>query len=331
MSQAVTTSLVAHQSSSETFQDRLSTITLNGFDVSLEPRDLSVQVTHVPSAGTLYPTNRTIGQTPMKNGDYLLGKIIKNQYENGLKMLYKGSKYYFNSPSVTANGTTIDQVPESVMFRVSVADGSTSPESAHTVVVRNVNDPTEIDTTNMKSHPEVTFYRLDQTVLYRLEGFVSVLFSSLSLSFLSLPLLSDKHFFCLVIIADLHYLSFSQGYSLRLPAFPIKSLTISGIKLVDHDRNVDKIRAHIVASIDIEFSLNSESFSDITTSCSFESWNCQNNQNEMVFLGTSVPYRTHSHSHLSKKSSLFVISFLSFAKLYHHLCGIIIQLYQIAN
>jgi hypothetical protein len=300
VSQEVTTSLVAHQSSSEAFENTLSTIFLIGSDVSLEPRDLSLQVTQVPSAGTLYPTNRTFGLTPMKNGDYLMGKIIKNRDENALKMFYKGSKYYFNSPSVTANGTAIDQVPESVMFRVSVADGSTSPESAHTVVVRNVNDPTEIDTSNMKSHPKVTFYRLDQTVLFRLKGFVSLLFSSLSLSFLSLPLLSDKHFFCLVIIADLHYLSFSQGYSFRLPAFPVKTLTISGIKLVDHDRNVDRIRAHIVSSMDLEFSLNSNSLFDLTTTCFFERWNCQNNLNERVFLGTSVPYRTHNHSHLSK-------------------------------
>jgi hypothetical protein len=91
----------------------------------------------------------------MKNGDYLLGKIVKNEYQNGLKVIYQGSKYYFTSPSVTANGTAIDQVPERIKFRVSAADGSMSSESTHNVTVRNVNDPTEIDQSDMKSYPKV--------------------------------------------------------------------------------------------------------------------------------------------------------------------------------
>jgi hypothetical protein len=110
-------------------------------------------VTQVPSAGILYLTNST--SVPMKNGDYLLGKVVKNEYQTGLKMYYQGSKYYFNSPSVTANGTAIDQVPERIKFRVSAADGSMSTVSAHNVTVRNVNDPTEIDTSLMQSYPKV--------------------------------------------------------------------------------------------------------------------------------------------------------------------------------
>lgn len=154
MSQAVTPFLTAVRSSSIVLQNTLSAVYLTGFDTSTAPRNLSVQVTQVPSGGTLYVTAKT--SVPMENGDYLFGKIAKNRYRNGTKVLYQGSKYFFTHPSVTANGTAINQGPERIKFRVSAVDGSTSLESTHNVTVRNVNDPTEIDTSNMQSHPKVT-------------------------------------------------------------------------------------------------------------------------------------------------------------------------------
>lgn len=154
MSQAVTPFLTAKRSSSIALQNTLSAVFLTGFDTSTARRNLSVQVTQVPSDGALYQTDRT--SVPIVNGDYLLGKITKNRYQNGTKVLYQGSKYFFTSPSVTANGTAISQGPERIKFRVSAVDGSSSLESTHNLTVKNVNDPTEFDTSNMRSHPKVT-------------------------------------------------------------------------------------------------------------------------------------------------------------------------------
>jgi hypothetical protein len=81
---------------------------------------------------------------------------------------------------------------------------------------------------------------------------------------------------------------------------PGKMLTISGIKLVDHDRNVDQIRAHVVASRDLLFSLNTKGLPDLFNPCSFDRWGCIYEDYEMNFVSKYV-------SHADMKSLIYLI------------------------
>jgi hypothetical protein len=69
---------------------------------------------------------------------------------------------------------------------------------------------------------------------------------------------------------------------------PGKMLTIFGIKLVDHDRNVDQIRAHVVASKELLISLNTEGLPDLLNPCSFDQWGCFYADHELNFVGKHV-------------------------------------------
>lgn len=81
--------------------------------------------------------------------------------------------------------------------------------------------------------------------------------------------------------------SFTQGYSLQLQASFSNKLTISGIKLIDPDRNVDRIRADITPSEHLTVSLNSDAIPSLNTNCFFGVWRCVFQEVEMVVVGAS--------------------------------------------
>ena len=134
-------------------ENKISSIALYGFDASDTPRDLNIKIITIPSKGKLYDKN-TVSKSVIQNNFVLPLQILKNNYSIGISTFYEGRKHYFTSPSTMFNGTLLNPTlieTDSFVFCTTASDGSSSIPVTQYVTVKNYNDPTIIDISNLKS------------------------------------------------------------------------------------------------------------------------------------------------------------------------------------
>ena len=134
-------------------ENTLSKIRLYGFDASDTPRDLFIEILQIPSKGKLYDKS-TVSKSVIQDNRILPLQIMKNNYSFGIAAFYLGDQYYFTSPLTTSSGTLLNRTlirTDSFTFRTFAADGSYSLPTTQIVTVKNINDPTGIDISNLKS------------------------------------------------------------------------------------------------------------------------------------------------------------------------------------
>lgn len=129
----------------------LGGVSIYGYDLSDYPRDVYIKIIQIPSKGYLYITNTTTKS--INSNEILSTAILKNNYK-GLKVFYKGQKYFFTTPVSTWNGTylSVDLINyDFFVFSAVTLDGSHSLSMSQQVSVQNINDPTLFDISGLKS------------------------------------------------------------------------------------------------------------------------------------------------------------------------------------
>ena len=134
-------------------ENKISPIVLYGSDASDTPRDLNIKIIKIPSKGKLYDKN-TISKSIIQNNVVLPLQILKKNYSTGISAFYEGHEHYFTSPSTMFNGTLLNPTlieTDSFIFCTIASDGSSSIPVKQVITVKNFNDPTIIDISNLKS------------------------------------------------------------------------------------------------------------------------------------------------------------------------------------
>ena len=108
-------------------------------DLSLR-RSIGIKIVSSPYYGSLRSLNGNL-----TSGSIVAGSVSSSQYQNGigLNVTYTGAMYYFNTPSVTWRGVSLNLPSENFTVVAQSSDGSQSLSTIYPIQVQNVNDPTD--------------------------------------------------------------------------------------------------------------------------------------------------------------------------------------------
>ena len=132
-----------------------STTSSSSSSISSSTRQIIIQVTKLPLNGVLYTSN-TSSKSLIKVND-IINVMKKNQSTPKFEIFYLGNRNFFTFPNKTYNNSALKSpVPMGDYFQFrAVTGGFYSTIVTQRITVRNVNNPTNIDISQLASNPKV--------------------------------------------------------------------------------------------------------------------------------------------------------------------------------
>ena len=128
--------------------------------ISSSERQIIIQITKMPLNGVLYTSN-TSSKSLIKVND-IINVTKKNQSSPKFEIFYLGNQNFFTFPNRTYNNSVIkNQFPlgDYFQFRAITGEFYSTIVTQH-ITVRNVNNPSSIDISQLASNPKVIYVLL---------------------------------------------------------------------------------------------------------------------------------------------------------------------------
>ena len=124
--------------------------------ITSSARQIIIQITKLPLNGVLYTSN-TSSKSLIKVND-IINVMKKNQFFPKFEIFYLGNQNFFTFPNKTYNNSVIKSlVPLGDYFQFrAVTGGFYSTIVTQRIMIRNVNNPSNIDISQLASNPKVT-------------------------------------------------------------------------------------------------------------------------------------------------------------------------------
>ena len=122
-----------------------SLLQLFGRTVATTPLPLYATIVKPPQLGSLFAMADSAGSRPLLQGIALLDSIPAGNLTAGVPVRYRAPSNYFTTPSVTWDGTPLQQSADSFTYKITCpTDGTESVAVTQSVSIKNVNDMTHI-------------------------------------------------------------------------------------------------------------------------------------------------------------------------------------------